>query len=99
MTADERIHAIHQAQTVEQLHEAMRGYRAEAVEAYPRLGGCYPMQRCLETGVYTHAVVDLSDFEKTTNEAYPEAKRVLTAAAEKHTQLGGHVPSDLSHKG
>ncbi|MFS8976860.1 hypothetical protein PO002_20515 [Cupriavidus necator] len=98
MTADERIHAIHEAQTVEQLRDAMRNYHAEAVEAYPRLGDCYPLQRCLEAGVYTHAVVDLSDFEKTTNDTYPEAKRILTAAAEKHTQLGGHVPPDLSNR-
>ena len=98
MTADERLNAIEQALDYDELHEAMDGYYAEAVAQYPRLEGCAPLAKCLGGGVYTHAVVDLQAFEKNVGEVYPDAQRVLAAAAAKHAEFGGQVPLDLPHR-
>ncbi|WP_321943147.1 hypothetical protein [Paraburkholderia tropica] len=98
MTADERIEGIQRATTYAELRAAMEGYTTEAVEQYPHLAGCAPLRKCLNGGVFVHAIVDLDEWEANTGETYPDARRVLTAAATKHMQFGGGVPLDLPQR-
>ncbi|BEH29885.1 MULTISPECIES: hypothetical protein [pseudomallei group] len=98
MTTDDRIDAITQANTYAELRQAMDGYFDEAVQQYPRLAGCAPLQICLASGVYTHAVQDLQDFAGKTGESFPDAQRVLVAAYGAHVRFGGQVPADLPRR-
>ncbi|WP_174992991.1 hypothetical protein [Burkholderia arboris] len=94
MTADDRIDAVIQASTYAELRQAMDGYYEEAVQQYPSLAGCAPLQICLASGVYTHAVQDLQNFAGKTGESFPDAQRVLLAAFDAHVRFGGQMPPD-----
>lgn len=95
MATAERIAAITRAQSVEELQQAMDGYYAEAVAQYPPLEWNHPLKTCLEQHVFTHALADLGSDAKQAKDTYPEAYKVLEAAATRHSELGGHVPTDL----
>lgn len=98
MDDDQRLVAVQAATTYDELRQAMDGYYARAVELSAELRFCEPLRRCLEAGVYLHAITDLDDRERAVGAAFPAVRRILQSAADKHRELGGQVPLDLPHR-
>ncbi|MFM0726211.1 hypothetical protein PQQ53_21315 [Paraburkholderia strydomiana] len=89
MTPAERINAIEQAGTYDEINDAMAGYYEDAVVTHTELANCYPLKVCIEGGTFEHALIDLEEFAKKTSGDYPDVKQILTVAAIKQRSLRG----------
>jgi hypothetical protein len=94
MTSDERIDGINQARTYGELNQAMHGFLEEAEARYPALEQAGELRTCIGGGAFTQAIQSLKQYQALTGERYPEAHRVVEAAAAKHAQLGGAAAGD-----
>ncbi|WP_322015440.1 hypothetical protein [Paraburkholderia sp. J12] len=92
MTPDDRINGINQAQTYDDLHDAMRGFLDEAEARYPALSQAAALRACIGGGAFAEGLQCLKDYQTLTGNAYHDAHRVIEAAAVKEVQLGGVPP-------
>lgn len=89
MNADQRIDGIQQAQNYDDLHSAMEGFLGEAQARYPALEQAGELKACIGGSAFAQAVEALKQYQAVTGESYPQAQRVIEAAAAKHAALGG----------
>src|SRR5436190_23512232 len=89
MKDEERIVKIHQAQTREELDQALNGYHEEIISADSNLQGNYPFNLALEKKLYFHALCDIKRAARgLRNGNYQEIIRVLESATDKQFVLG-----------
>lgn len=93
MTPDERISGINEAKTYEDLHDAMSGFLDEAEARYPSLAQAGELHTCIGGGAFAQGLESLKAYQALTGESYPEAHRIVEAAAAKHAALAGGSPS------
>jgi hypothetical protein len=89
MNADERIDGINRAGNYDDLHDAMQGFLDEAEARYPALSQAGRLKACIGGSAFASAVDELKLYQASTGETYPDAQRVVEAAAAKHAALGG----------
>jgi len=95
VNADQRIDNIQQAQSWDDLHSAMEGFLGEAQSRYPALEQAGALKACIGGSAFADAVEALKQYQSLTGESYPQAQRVIEAAAAKHAALGG-APTSAS---
>src|SRR4051812_10813712 len=89
MKDEERIVKIQQAQTRQELDQALDGFREEVVSAYSTLQTNYPFNLALEKKLYFHALCDVKRASRGLQpNDYQEVIRVLESATDKQFVLG-----------